>query len=282
MSLANVKDIIRCADENGFASAAVDVFNYESARWVVMAAERERLPVILMFYPSMQTFIPMSDIANICRNLAKRAEVPVGVHLDHSNTFEAVMSGIPSGFQSIMFDGSTLPFEENAAITRKVVDSAHIFGVDVEAELGVVGSGSNRDDFMNTGNYTSVEMARQFVELTGVDFLAVSIGNSHGDYVCEPHLDIKRLDEINRAIDKPLVLHGGSGIPAGQMTESVRHGINKVNIGTEFFAKCKSELADKMAGGRFLLDCLEKAGEEVIELMRNRLRCINPSGYSLK
>jgi ketose-bisphosphate aldolase len=281
MPLVPVRDLLKLADENGFAVAAVDIFNFESAKWVVEAAERENLPAILMFYPDMKSFIPMDIIAEICRSLAEKSSVPVGTHLDHSRGFEAVLSGIPAGFQSIMFDGSSLPFEENAAISKKVADSARVFGVDVEAELGVVGSGSRRADFMDPGKYTTVEMAVAFVAETGVDSLAVSIGNSHGNYVCEPHLDVKRLDEINRAIPTPLVLHGGSGIPAEQMRESVRHGINKVNIGTEFFAKCKESCGKYLPGEGSVLKCMGEAGEEVIDLMRDRMRRLNPGGYSL-
>ncbi|MCL2639425.1 MAG: class II fructose-bisphosphate aldolase [Phycisphaerales bacterium] len=282
MALENVKTIVRCADENGFAALAVNVFDYVTARWAIMAAEREKLPVILAFYPGWENFIPLKIIADICLNLARHAKVPIGVHLDHSNTFNAAMSGIPTGFQSIMFDGSALPFEENVAITRKVVDSAHLFGVDVEAELGFVGSGGSREDFMNTEHYTDPKMAAKFIELSGADTLAVAIGNAHGAYACEPHLDIKRLAEINRTIDTPLVLHGGSCIPSEQVKESVRHGINKVNLATEFLVKCKLETAAKFGGNGDVLNCLDKAGEEVIAFLQTKFRSINPSGYQMR
>jgi len=281
MPLGNFKSILRCADENQFAVAAYDVFNFESADWVTKAAERERVPVLLMFYPEMANHIPMDIIGKTCRMIAEKASVPVGIHMDHSRTFEQVLSGIPAGFQSIMFDGSSLPFEENADISKRVAEAAHIFGVDVEAELGHVGSGANREDFMNPDMYTTVPMAVEFAEKTGVDALAVFIGNSHGNYVCEPHMDIKRLDEINRAINIPLVLHGGSGIPAEQVRESVLHGINKVNIGTEFFAKFKEANAKEMSGDGHIMKCFGSASEEVIEFVRGRLRWFNPKGYKL-
>ena len=124
-------------------------------------------------------------------------------------------------------------------------------------------------------------MARDFVAGTGVDSLAVAIGNSHGHYVCEPHLDIRRLDEINKTIDTPLVLHGGSGIPAEQMIESVKYGINKVNIGTEFFEKCKNCIAAHMGEDGFVLDHYKEAGEEVIDFVRGRIARINPYHFSL-
>lgn len=281
MSQAKVRDLLKYADENQFAVAAFDTYDFSSIDCVVKAAELERVPVLLMLYPSMQSFIPFSAFAAIANDAAKRASVPVGVHLDHSNTYLGALSGIPAGFQSIMFDGSVLSFEENAEISRRVVEVAHLSGVDVEAELGKVGSAANRDDFYNPDNYTRPEDAKKFVEITGVDSLAVSIGNSHGNYVCEPHLDMARLDEINRIIDTPLVLHGGSGIPVEQMVESVRHGINKVNIGTEFFAKCKECVAKEIQGDGGMWDVFPKAGEEIIEFVRGRIRRINPNGFRM-
>lgn len=281
MGLMQVKDILKMADENRFAAAAIDVFDYQSAAWVVQAAEREKVPVLLMLYPDMSSFIPFTTMAGIAKDLAAHAGVPVGVHLDHSKTYDVAVAGIAAGFPSVMYDGSARPFEENAAVTASVVKCAHIMGVDVEAELGTVGQGSRAEDFTNSELYTKPEMAKEFVARTGVDSLAVAIGNSHGHYVCEPNLDMKRLDEINRMISTPLVLHGGSGIPAEQMIESVRYGINKVNIGTEFFEKCKQAIAAHMPENGFILDHYKAAGEEVIEFVRGRIRRINPEHFSL-
>lgn len=281
MGLMDVKSILKMADENRFAAAAIDVFDYQSAHWVVEAAERENMPVLLMFYSDMSWFIPFSTMAAIAVDLARQAKVPVGVHLDHSKSYEIAVGGIAAGFPSIMYDGSARPFEENLSVTASVVKCAHLLGVDVEAELGTVGQGSRKEDFCNEELYTKPEMARDFVAGTGVDSLAVAIGNSHGHYVCEPHLDIRRLDEINKTIDTPLVLHGGSGIPAEQMIESVKYGINKVNIGTEFFEKCKNCIVAHMGEDGFVLDHYKEAGEEVIDFVRGRIARINPYHFSL-
>ena len=281
MGLMDVKSILKMADENRFAAAAIDVFDYQSAHWVVEAAERENMPVLLMFYSDMSWFIPFSTMAAIAVDLARQAKVPVGVHLDHSKSYEIAVGGIAAGFPSIMYDGSARPFEENLSVTASVVKCAHLLGADVEAELGTVGQGSRKEDFCNEELYTKPEMARDFVAGTGVDSLAVAIGNSHGHYVCEPHLDIRRLDEINKTIDTPLVLHGGSGIPAEQMIESVKYGINKVNIGTEFFEKCKNCIVAHMGEDGFVLDHYKEAGEEVIDFVRGRIARINPYHFSL-
>ena len=281
MPFATMKEVLGRADENGFAVAAVNIFNAESAAWVVKAAELERLPVILMLYPDVNAMIPIPVIGAACRAFAQLAGVPVGVHLDHSRTAQLALSGIPAGFQSIMIDGSALPFEENVTVTKLVVDCAHIFGAQVEAELGYVGRDSDAEELFNTELYTKPGDAAAFVERTGIDALAVAIGNSHGRYITDPHLDIPRLDEINRAVSVPLVIHGGSGIPGEQMAEAVRHGINKVNIGTEFFAKCKEAVGRHVPAEGIIMRNMAKAGEEVIELVRDRMRMLNPSGYKL-
>ena len=281
MPKGKVRDLLKCAQDNHFAVAAVDIYNYESASWVVKAAEMERVPVILMFYPTMQSFIPFSMIGSICNQIAELSAVPVGVHLDHSHSYDDVISGIPGGFQSIMFDGSSLPFHENADITSQVVRTAHLFGTDVEAELGYVGKGSRLEDFTDTDLFTKPEEAVRFVEQTGVDSLAVAIGNSHGNYICEPNLDISRLDAIHRSIETPLVLHGGSGIPPEQVSEAVNYGIRKMNIGTEFFARYKEMCGKFFTLESSVLSASEKAGGEVIDLVIERIRRLNPKGYHL-
>ena len=282
MPFAKFKQILTCADENKFAVASVNIFNIESASWVIKAAELERVPVIVMLYPDPNAYIPMTTVGAACRILAERATVPVGVHLDHSKTYEVAISGIPAGFQSIMIDCSALPLEENAAITRQVVETARIFNVEVEAELGYVGRNSSEEELFDASNYTDPNDVVEFVNRTGVDALAVAIGNSHGKYITNPHLDISRLDEINKAVSLPLVLHGGSGIPKEQLAEAVKRGINKVNYGTEFFAKSKEALSRQFADeDSFVFTCLAKAGEEVVEFMRDKLKMYNPLGYKL-
>ena len=282
MPFAKFNDILKTADENKFAVAAINIFNIESASWIVKAAEIERVPVILMFYPDVNFFIPVSAIASSCRILAERADVPVGVHFDHCNTYELAISGIPLGFQSVMIDGSTLPLDENIAVTKKVTECAKIFSVDVEGELGYVGRNSKEDELFDNSLYTNPADVIEFVDKTGIDALAVAIGNSHGKYICQPHLDISRLDEINKAVSLPLVLHGGSGIPKEQVAESVKHGINKMNIGTEFFHKYKELNGKHLAHEKdFVITCIEKAGDEMVEFARERLSMLNPYGYRL-
>jgi ketose-bisphosphate aldolase len=168
--------------------------------------------------------------------MAKQVKIPVGLHLDHCESFETILGTIKAGFTSVMFDGSKLPYEENVRGTCEVVKAAHALGVDVEAELGKVGIAANKGDFKNEDLYTTAEQAADFVAKTKVDSLAIAIGSAHGYYVETPHLSMTRLKEINKAIDTPLVLHGGTGIPDDQLRQAFKLGINKLNVGTEYFA----------------------------------------------
>lgn len=236
MSLYTLGEICRYADKGGFAVPAFNCYNFETIKWIVEAAEEEKSPVITMIYPGFEEMMPLEYFVATARMAAERASVPIAVHLDHCYEYEHVLLAAHYGCTGVMADSSGFDFDTNVAKTREIVHAVHSFGVSVEAELGKVGSADNVTDFIDNSGYTDVNEAVRFVELTGVDALAVAIGSAHGNYVKEPRLDIERLSEINAAIDTPLVLHGGSGIPESQMQDAVRHGINKVNIATEYFA----------------------------------------------
>lgn len=161
--------------------------------------------------------------------------MPVGIHLDHCSDFDYIVAAMRCGFDSVMYDGSMLPVEENIKNTAEIVKVAKAFGADVEAELGRVGFASTVADQNDTDKYTKPEVAAAFCEQSGCSSVAVAIGSAHGFYKETPKLDIERLKKINAATDVPLVLHGGSGIPNDQLEVAFREGINKFNVGTEFF-----------------------------------------------
>jgi ketose-bisphosphate aldolase len=188
-----------------------------------------------MLYPDMKSFITPESFAASTKAQAKLAKVPVALHLDHCDNFDLISHVIKCGFTSVMFDGSKMPYEDNVKGTCEIVKMAHAFGVDVEAELGRVGIAANKGDFENQDLYTTVEQATDFIAKTNADALAIAIGSAHGYYVETPHLAMKRLTEINKAIPTPLVLHGGTGIPEDQLVQSFGLGINKLNLATEFF-----------------------------------------------
>ncbi|MCL2285275.1 MAG: class II fructose-bisphosphate aldolase [Firmicutes bacterium] len=283
MPLVKTKSILAHATENKYGVIAANTFNFETVKWAVKAAEQERMPIIVQFYPGFNSFISQKFIADMAITLAQGASVPVAVHLDHSTNYDVAASGIKDGFPSIMVDGSALPYEQNVALTAAVVRAAHIFDVDVEAELGHVGSGSNIDDITNSSHFTDTNQARNFVWETGCDALAVAVGNAHGAYVQTPKLDFARIKAIRKAVEVPLVLHGSSDIPDEQIQEAVNLGISKFNLATEYFRAYYNALDAIMARTKrkdaySLVNSLE---EPMVEFMRGKIRLLNPNKFSL-
>ena len=237
MGLVKVSEILKQADKAKTAALAFDCTDYNMIYSAVTVAEELQKPVIVMLYPEhhyLNNAFDLAGFAATVKNLAAGVKVPVGLHLDHSSDPVYIMKAIKAGFTSVMVDGSLLPFEENMKLAERVTEIAHAFDVDVEAELGRVGLAKDSDQD-KADMYTRPEIAAEFCERTHVDSIAVAIGNAHGVYLEKPKLDMERLDEINKATDVPLVLHGGSGIPDEQLSLAFRKGINKLNVGTEFF-----------------------------------------------
>ena len=236
MPLEKMSTILQEVDRQNTAVIAFDCMHYESIAWLIKAGEALGVPVMVMLYPSMSKFIPLETFAAIAKSEAAKASIPVGLHLDHCEDFDMIMHAMKAGFTSVMIDGSKRPFAENVKVTREIVKIGHALGVDVEAELGRVGTASDRKDFQDQDIYTTAAEAADFIDQTRADALAIAIGSAHGFYVETPKLDLQRLTEINEATQTPLVLHGGSGIPDEQLRQSFRKGINKLNVGTEYFA----------------------------------------------
>ena len=234
-----VGNIIKTAQQSNTAVIAFICMDHIMARSVVYAAEATNTPAIVMLYPehvTVQHTTGFEEYATMVKELASQVKVPIGLHCDHDYTYEAIMTTIRSGFGSVMLDGSMNDLDTNIALTKKVVEAAHKSDVFVEGEIGHVGTAADSDND-KTDLYTKPDAAEKFCKETGVDTLAVSIGNAHGEYRETPHLDIKRLEEIQAATHIPLVLHGGSGIPDDQLLIAFSKGINKFNLGTEFLGK---------------------------------------------
>lgn len=230
-----MKDALKIADERGIALGAFEFWSYEVAHAIVTAAEELDVPVILQC--GLTEIDRMGGVENTVATAymaAKEASVPVVLHLDHATTFELCNECINAGFSSVMIDASALPFDENVEVTRKVARRARPFGVSVEGELGrLVGEEGNIIVKGPEVAQTDPDEALDYVQKTGIDALAVSIGTAHGQYTFEPKLNIPRLDRIKAKVDLPIVLHGGSGTPLEQVQDSIRHGIRKVNICTD-------------------------------------------------
>ena len=238
MSVEKVSTILKMADEANTTAIAFNCTDYNTIVSVVKVAEELSKPVICMLYPEhayLKHWTTPKIFVETVRDVAKNVKVPVGIHLDHCSDFDSIVAAMRCGFDSIMYDGSMLPVEENIKNTAEIVKVAKAFGADVEAELGRVGFASTVADQNDTDKYTKPEVAAAFCEQSGCSSVAVAIGSAHGFYKETPKLDIERLKKINAATDVPLVLHGGSGIPNDQLEVAFREGINKFNVGTEFF-----------------------------------------------
>ena len=231
--LVTLKDILADARANHYAVAAFNVIENVMLRTVLETAEAKEAPVILMCLAADLEGAGWTYIAGLAKLAAEYHNIPVCLHLDHCYDLDYIRQAVDHGFTGVMYDGSSLPFDQNVKMTRAAVDIAHPHGVSVEAELGHVG-GSNLAETRHVESVlTEADEVTKFVELTGVDALAVSIGTGHGVYRSTPTLNIERLVELSRAADVPLVMHGGSGTPDDQVKNAVANGITKVNVFTE-------------------------------------------------
>lgn len=231
MPLVGLKEILRGSIERKYAVAAFDTADHVFTEAIIESAEELHTPVIIMVgefgYVDFEAFYPY--LVERC----KSSKIPVCLHFDHGPSYESCVLAVRRGCTSVMFDGSQLPFKENVYQTRKVVEMAHACGVDVEGEIGCIGS--NEDAIEGPGShiiYTEPEDAVKFVEETHVDALAVAIGTVHGVYLKKPQLDFKRLHTIRQMVDIPLVMHGGSGLSEADFSAAVENGMNKINAYT--------------------------------------------------
>ena len=230
MSLYSMTVLLKAAEEHSCAVGAFSVSNLEMIRGAVRAAEEADTPIILQIAEVRLPHAPLSLIGPAMLAAAKQAKVPVAVHLDHGTTLDCIRKALDLGFTSVMFDGSALSMEENIRLTRQVIEMARPTGASVEAEIGVIGKTESGED--RTAVCASPEESLRFLRETGVDALAVAIGNAHGVYVGAPNLRFDILEAIRRESCAPLVLHGGTGISDEDFRRCVKNGIRKINIAT--------------------------------------------------
>lgn len=229
MPFVSSKEMLKKAQEGGYAVGAFNAENMEMVQAIIAAAEAAAAPVMIQTTPGTLKYAGPACFAGLVSRLARQAKVPVALHLDHGNSFALAQQCAQEGYTSLMIDGSLLPFEENIALTRSVVDMAG--DLPVEAELGTVGG--KEDGHEAQAQYTDPREAAEFVTRTGISSFAVAIGTAHGVYKGEPKLDLNRLSEVSAVVDVPLVLHGTSGVPDEQVRECIRRGICKVNYATD-------------------------------------------------
>ena len=279
MALEKTGDILRDAFKKGYGVIATNIFNYETISHTIKKAEEINKPVIIAFYPGWHTYIELDVVVEITKLCANRVKVPVGLHLDHCMDFAGIMQAMHVGFSSVMYDGSTLPFEENIKNTADVVRVAKTLNIDVEAELGHVGAASRTEDFEDTAKFTRPEDAKEFVERTGCSSLAVAVGNAHGNYVRLPNLDIPRIKTIKEIVNIPLVLHGGSGIPDEQVKAAVKAGIAKMNVGTDYHNIYYKAIMDydKLEGKRkSMFFCSTEIRQDIFDFLDYKIKLLYP------
>ena len=245
MALVKMKDLLRCAEEKNIGCGAFSVGNMEMVRGAIRAAEELDTPIILQIAEVRLKNSPLHLMGPMMVQAAKEAKVDVAVHLDHGLTFETVDKALELGFTSVMLDASTLPFEENIARVKAVVEKARKYGATVEAELGFVG-GSEDGSCDHGIRCTDPDDAVVYARETGIDALAVAIGNAHGNYPVAPTLAFDVLEKIHEKVDIPLVLHGGSGITDKDFQRAISLGIRKVNIATASFNSLTAHVAKYM------------------------------------
>ena len=250
--LVSIKEMLENAKKEHYAIPAFDVSNYEMMRAVLDVCEEERSPALLMGLEADFEGKGRELLAAMIKSASDFYKIPVCFHLDHATNLDSIKAAINAGFSSVMFDGSELPFEENAIKTAEVVKYAHALGITVEAELGHVGNamvGNEKATVFDENaedTLTLPDEVIRFIEETDVDALAVAIGTSHGVYKSTPTLRIDRLDEITAVCDRPLVLHGGSGTPDEQIKEAIAHGVTKINIYSDVVKAMNSGLKEKL------------------------------------
>ena len=248
--LVNLNEVLKKAQKEKYAVGLFNTTDTDMLQAVIEAAEESNSPVIL---GTAEVLLPYGELKLIAPSViaaAKRASVPVVVHYDHGLTFERCLEALQLGFSSVMFDGSAKAYGQNIEETKEIVKIAHAFGASVEGEIGHVGEAAQGDESLEN-MYTTVAEAKEYIENTGVDALAVAIGSAHGVYKKKPKLNIERLKEIADAVSVPLVLHGGSGLSDDDFKNTIREGIAKVNIFTDLCLageRAMKDGADKKLG----------------------------------
>jgi len=278
--LMNMKDLLTVAQKNHFAVPAFNIGSDQLLKAVMKTVKELKSPVILEMSPDEFNFVGYAQIQAMLYEAA-HTDVPVCIHLDHGDSYETVVRAIQAGITSVMIDASKLPYEENVAITKKVVETAHIANVSVESELGTIGTTGNSIEGGTEGViYTVPEEAKQFIEDTGIDTFACAIGTAHGIYPkdMKPKLRIDILKDITDQVSVPLVLHGGSSNKDEEIAEAVKNGICKINISSDikvaFYEQARKTLNEN-PGYREPLEIYPAAMEACGKVCADKIRLFN-------
>lgn len=275
--IVTLTEILNEADKGKYGVGMFNAIDLQMAMAVIGAAEEANSPVILSTAEGLLKFGPLDELAVIYKELATKTKVPVCIHFDHGLTRENIIKAMRNGFSGVMYDCSSRPYEENIKECAEMAKIAHAFGAGIEAELGHVGSNDVDNPEASSDDhsvYTDPAQAAEFVERTGVDCLAVSVGNAHGVYLKEPKIDIPLVDQLRQSAGVPLVLHGGSGLSDDDFRGSIAKGICKVNIYTDLVLAANAAMRENFAdpNGNIMsmnapyIDAVKKATIKKMEL----------------
>lgn len=280
--LVTMNDILLDAKKRKYGVGFFNAVNVEMARAIIETAQELRSPVMIGTAEVLLPAMSLEHVAEYLIPMAQKASVPVCVHYDHGLTFEKCMEALKLGFTSIMYDCSTLPYGENAEKVAQMVRICHAMGVTVEGELGHVGDNEGAGKLEDPSAYfTDPNIARDFVEKTGVDSLAVAVGNAHGDYKFPPKLDFDRITAIAQATNLPLVLHGGSGLSDSDFRQAVARGVCKVNIFTDIDKAGKRGIEKGLAAGaKSMMGLIPYEIEEMKAVVNEKLTLFGSVGMA--
>ena len=278
--LVTMNDVLLPAKEGQYCVGFFNAVNVEIARAVIETAEELHAPVMVGTAEILLCANPLERVAEYLIPMAKKASVPVCVHYDHALTFEKCMEALKLGFSSVMYDCSTEDYETNLEKVREVVKICHSMGVTVEGELGHVGDNEGAGMLENPSDYfTDPVMAADFVQRTGIDSLAVAVGNAHGDYKFPPKLDFERIETIAKSTGLPLVLHGGSGLSDDDFRIAIEKGICKVNIFTDIDKAGKAGIEEGLkAGAKTMMGLIPYEIEAMKKVVRNKIELFGSVG----
>ena len=278
--LVNMNEILLPAKEGGYGVGFFNAVNVEMARAIIETAQELRAPVMVGTAEVLLPAMALERVAEYLIPMAKKASVPVCVHYDHGLTFEKCMEALKLDFTSVMYDCSTDSYEENVEKVAEMVKICHAMGVTVEGELGHVGDNAGAGKLENPSDYfTDPDTAADFVTRTGVDALAVAVGNAHGDYAFPPKLDFERIQVISEKTDLPLVLHGGSGLSDQAFQRAVKLGVSKVNIFTDIDKAGKRGVeAGIAAGEKTMMGLIPYEITEMKKVVREKMLLFGSDG----
>lgn len=267
--LVNMNDVLYDAKKGRYAVGLFNAVNLELARGIIAAAEQTGSPVIMGTAEVLFPYGPLEEVSYYLLPMAKKAKVPVVIHLDHGLKEETCLKALELGFTSIMYDCSTDSYDENVRKVKEMAKIAHSYGASIEGELGHVGDNEGSAEGSShladpSQFFTDPKMAKDYVEKTGVDALAIAVGNAHGAYKLPPKLDFERIRTIAKAVDVPLVLHGGSGLTDNDFKKAIQEGISKVNIFTDInVAAVKAQFSQFTDMNKGIIDLIPAAVEAI-------------------